>query len=289
VAAGHVNKVFLITGCSSGVGRATALHLDRRGFRVFAGVRKDEDAASLASDASSRLTPVMVDVADADSIDACLQRVREETTDGLAGLVNNAGIAVYGPMESVPLDELRNQLEINVVGQVAMTQAFLPLIRKASGRLVFVSSIAGRTHSMPFFGPYSASKWALEAIADALRVELAPWDIKVSLIEPGAVESEIWSKGFDEFEDVIGRSGPDTRPTYEASLRRGLKIFQMLERRGRPAMIVAKKIDHALNSRRPRPRYVIGPDARFQVSGNFMPDRVRDKVISKTLGVDKPR
>jgi NAD(P)-dependent dehydrogenase (short-subunit alcohol dehydrogenase family) len=281
-------KNVLITGCSTGIGRATAQHLDRQGWRVFAGVRKEEDATKLASEGSSRLIPVIVDVEDAASIEACAKRIEELAPEGIS-LVNNAGISVYGPIEAVPIEDFRRQMEVNVIGQVAMTQAFLPLIRKGSGRIVFISSVAGRTHSMPFFGPYAASKWALEAIADALRVEVAPWGIKVSLIEPGAIESEIWAKGFDEFDDVIGRASEETRSIYEAGLRRGLKIFQMLERRGRPAVVVAKKIEHALSARHPRSRYVVGPDAKFQVTGNFIPDRLRDGLISKTIGLKKTR
>jgi NAD(P)-dependent dehydrogenase (short-subunit alcohol dehydrogenase family) len=169
------------------------------------------------------------------------------------------------------------------VGQVAVTQALMPLIRRATGRIVFVSSVSGRTHSMPFFGPYSGSKWALEAIADAWRVELAPWGIKVAIIEPGAIESDIWEKGFGVFDDVVDRMPAETRETYEGAIKQGLKVVQMLQRRGRPAVVVAKKIEHALTARRPRTRYVVGPDAKFQVSGNFIPDKVRDKVISTTL------
>ena len=278
-------KDVLITGCSTGIGRATALHLDNRGFRVFAGVRKQEDGEKLAADASGGLIPLIVDVADDDSVAACARQLSVECPGGLAGLVNNAGISVYGPMETVPIDELRRQLEVNVVGQVAMTQANLPLLRKAKGRIVFISSVAGRTHSMPFFGPYAASKWAIEAIGDALRVELAAWGIKVAIIEPGAIESAIWAKGFEEFDEVVERMSSETRPTYEPAMKQGLKIFQMLVRHGRPGTVVAKKIEHALTARRPRTRYVIGPDARFQVSGNFMPDRLRDKVMARSLRI----
>jgi NAD(P)-dependent dehydrogenase (short-subunit alcohol dehydrogenase family) len=280
-------KVILVTGCSTGIGRATALHLDGRGFRVFAGVRNDEDASDLISQASDRLTPVMIDVTDQASIDACAKRVEELAPEGLAGLVNNAGISVYGPMEAVPIEDLRRQFEVNVLGQVATTQAVLPLIRKVAGRIVFMGSVAGRTHPVPFFGPYAASKWAIEAIADAWRIELAPWGIKVVLIEPGTIESEIWTKGFGEFDEVVERSSPETRPVYEAGMRRGLKIFQTLAGRGQPADVVAKKVDHALTARRPRSRYVIGADARLQVAGNFVPDRVRDRLISKTLKIKK--
>ncbi len=176
-------KTVLITGASTGIGEACALWLQDRGYRVFAGVRKSTDAEALQQKSKGHLTPVLLDVADEASIREAVQFVLTQEPK-LEGLVNNAGIAVAGPLEFVPLQELRRVLEVNVVGQVAVTQAFLPLLREARGRVVLMSSISGRV-AAPLMGPYAASKFALEAIGDALRRELAPWGIEVSIIEPG--------------------------------------------------------------------------------------------------------
>ena len=168
----------VITGASTGIGEACALELDRGGFRVFAGVRSEVAGEKLKAQASSRLTPVMIDVTDAASIAAAAEAVGRTLGDaGLAGLVNNAGIAVAGPLEAVPIEALRQQFEVNVIGQVAVTQVFLPLLRKARGRVVNISSINGGL-SLPYMGAYSASKFAMEAVTDALRVELRTWGIR---------------------------------------------------------------------------------------------------------------
>ena len=185
----------VVTGASTGIGEACALQLDRMGFSVFAGVRREADGKALEQKASGRLTPVFIDVADEVSIASAVETVSAAVGDaGLAGLVNNAGIAVPAPIELVPLDALRRQLEVNVIGQVSVTQAFLPLVRKAQGRIVNMGSIAGRL-AIPFLGPYCMSKFAMEALTDSLRVELRPWGIKVSLVEPGRISTPIWGKG----------------------------------------------------------------------------------------------
>ena len=174
----------VITGASTGIGRASALDLDSRGFRVFAGVRKDEDAERLRSERPS-IEPLRIDVTDADSIAAARDRVTEAVDGaGLAGLVNNAGIAVPGPLEHLPIDEIRRQLEVNLIGQIAVTQAFLPLLRTARGRIVNIGSIGGRV-ALPLLGPYAGSKHAMEGITDSLRRELRPWGIEVSIVRPG--------------------------------------------------------------------------------------------------------
>src|SRR5574341_29762 len=177
----------VITGASTGIGEACALYLDELGYRVFAGVRRPSDGETLKAKASARLTPVVMDVTDVASIDRAVETVKQAVGSvGLAGLVNNAGIGVGGPLEVVPLADLRKQFEVNVIGQVAVTQAFLPLLRQGRGRIVNMGSIAGRV-VMPFMGPYSASKFALEALTDAMRLEFQPWGIQVSIVEPGAI------------------------------------------------------------------------------------------------------
>ena len=184
----------VITGASTGIGQACALELDRRGFRVFAGIRTRAAAEQLRAAASARLTPLLIDVTQTDTIAAACKIVAETLGDaGLAGLVNNAGIAVPGPLELIPLDDFRRQLEVNVVGQLAVTQAFLPLLRKARGRIVNMSSVSGGL-SAPYLGPYSASKFALEAITDALRLELRGVGVSVSAIDQGVNETPIRDK-----------------------------------------------------------------------------------------------
>ncbi|PYR57414.1 MAG: short-chain dehydrogenase/reductase, partial [Acidobacteria bacterium] len=172
-----VTRRVLITGSSTGIGEACARRLDAAGWRVFAGVRREEDGQRLRAGMSSRLTPVLLEVTDAASMARAARTIGVEGADaGLDGLVNNAGIAVAGPLEYLPIADFRRQLEVNVVGPLAVTQALLPAIRARRGRIVLMGSIAGRM-TVPFLGPYSASKFALEAMADALRVELQPWDI----------------------------------------------------------------------------------------------------------------
>ena len=184
----------VITGASTGIGEACALHLDQLGWRVFAGVRKDSDGEALQRKASPRLMPVRIDVTDAASIAGAREIVARELGDrGLDGLVNNAGVVVAGPLEFVPMDDLRRQLEINVIGQIAVTQAFLSFVRTARGRIVNIGSVSGKM-ATPFVGPYAASKFAMEALTDALRCELRPWGIQVSIVEPGSIATPIWEK-----------------------------------------------------------------------------------------------
>jgi NAD(P)-dependent dehydrogenase (short-subunit alcohol dehydrogenase family) len=214
-------STFLVTGASTGIGRATALRLDRAGHRVLATVRREEDGSALAGAASERLEPLRLDVTDRESIAATAERLDGGGDSRLDGLVNNAGTAIAGPLELLPIDDFREQLEINLVGQVAVTQAMLPALRRARGRIVFVSSIGGRM-AFPFNGPYHASKWAIEAVGESLRNELRPWGIEVSLVEPGSVATPIWAKGqarADEFLDSP-EVGEEAARLYGARLAR---------------------------------------------------------------------
>jgi NAD(P)-dependent dehydrogenase (short-subunit alcohol dehydrogenase family) len=179
----------VVTGASTGIGLACARLLAGRGFQVFAGVRKEADAEALRSEAAS-LHPVQLDVTDSEGIAEAARTVREAAGPGLAGLVNSAGVAVTGPLEYLPVDELRTQLEVNLVGQVAVLQAFLPALRLSRGRIVNISSIGGRV-ALPLAGPYAASKFALEAVSDSLRRELAPWGVRVAVVEPGGVRTPV--------------------------------------------------------------------------------------------------
>ncbi len=282
-------RAILVTGASTGIGRACALYLDKQGFKVFAGVRREADGAALQRQATPQLTPVYIDVTKADSIKDAAHTVRAVVgRQGLAGLVNNAGIAIGGPLEFLPINELRRQFEINVIGQVAVTQAFLSLLRLGCGRVVNMSSISGRI-AMPFVGPYASSKFALEALTDSLRLELHPWGVKVISIEPGAVATPIWDKSLAKAEETLAKLPPEARDLYAVRLSGLREVVLKTGQTGLPAEKVAEVVAHALTVRRPKTRYPVGRDAMIGVwLGKFLPDRLRDWFImqaSKRRGV----
>jgi NAD(P)-dependent dehydrogenase (short-subunit alcohol dehydrogenase family) len=273
-------KAVVITGASTGIGRACALRMHQLGWRVFAGVRKESDADSLRAEVSPRLTPLILDVAVPESV-AQARTVVERAigATGLAGLVNNAGIAYGGPVEFLDLDEVRHLFEVNFIGVIAVTQAFLPLLRLDRGRIVNTSSISGRVAS-PFLSPYSSSKHALEALSDALRVELHRWKIDVSVIEPGAIDTPIWNKGGQIASRFIDEAPPEALALYSsavAAVEGGLKPH------GIPASRVARAIAHALTSRRPRRRYAIGVDGQVVELFRHLPDCLRDAFFLSRL------
>jgi NAD(P)-dependent dehydrogenase (short-subunit alcohol dehydrogenase family) len=282
-------KSVVITGASTGIGRATALRLAQGGHRVFAGVRKDSDGENLVRAATGRLDPVIIDVADASSIEAAVKLVGDGlAADGLNGLVNNAGIAVSGPLEYLPIDDLRKQLEVNVIGQIAVTQAFLPLIRKGRGRIVNIGSVAGRAPSAPLLGPYAASKMAMEALTDSLRTELMRWNIPVSIVEPGAIATPIWDKSGGDFDHLTSGMTDEAAQRYGRLIETGRKIAAAQGRKGSPPEKVAAAVEHALTSARPKTRYLIGRDAwgRAHIE-TLLPDKVRDKVVARFLRYEK--
>jgi NAD(P)-dependent dehydrogenase (short-subunit alcohol dehydrogenase family) len=287
--AGVNAKTFLVTGASTGIGEATVRWLDRKGHRVFAGVRRAEDAARLRGAASERLVPVRLDVTDPASIDSARKDVESSLgPHGLDGLVNNAGIAVAGPLECLPLDAIRRQFDVNVIGQLAVTQAFLPSLRAAGGRIVLMGSIGGRM-STPFLGPYAASKFALEAIADALRLELRPWGVGVVLLEPGSIATPIWKKGEDDAAALAAVLGPRAERDYGTAIRAMRDAAAAAGRRGISPDVVAAVVERALTTRRPRTRYLIGRDARIRaLMAQVLPDRLRDRVIARVLKLPSP-
>ena len=278
----------VITGASSGIGAACALHLDQLGFQVFAGVRTEHDGRALQSHASTRLVPIMLDVAQENSIRAARDVVATRIASaGLSGLVNNAGFALAGPLELLPIADLRRQLEVNVIGQVAVSQAFLPLLRQGRGRIVNMSSIAGRA-ATPFLGPYCASKFALEAVSDALRSEVRPWGITVSLVEPGAVQSEIWERSKTHAEAALSQTRPDQLALYKIQLEKLRELMIKVQRRAIPAVDVAKVVAQALTATRPRTRYLVGYDAKFRALLKFwLPDSMQDALLEWFLGLPR--
>lgn len=274
----------VITGASTGIGRATALHLDRLGHWVFAGVRQEADAESLRQSSSGRLSPIFLDVTAAGSIQAATALVASQVGEtGLAGVVNNAGIGLGGPLEFFPIDELRRQFEINLMGQLAVIQAFLPLIRRGQGRIVLVGSISSRRAS-PMAGPYNASKFALEALADALRLELRPEKLHVALILPGAIATPIFDKVSAYGTDMITRLSEEGQQRYHTMIQAVGTALRQLEKHAIPPDNVAYAITHALTAVRPKTHYLVGLDARVQaLMAWLLPPRLRDAIILRVL------
>lgn len=281
-------KHVVITGVSSGIGYAAAVELAGRGYHVFGSVRREADAARLHAALGERFTPLVFDVTDAAAVGRGAAEVAGVVgSAGLAGLVNNAGIAVSGPLMHVRLDDLRRQFEVNVVGVVAVTQAFLPLLGARPdpghppGRIVNIGSVSGRI-AYPFLGPYAASKHALEALSDSLRRELLPFGVDVILIEPGSVATPIWDKAEQEDYSHYAATayGPMLKGFGAMAVQRG--------RRGMPVERVARTIATALEHPRPRARY---PLINHRVTGwwlpRFLPARWLDRIVARALGVNQ--
>jgi len=283
-----ITGAVLVTGASRGIGEACALHLDKLGFTVFAGVRKATDGDALKQRASGALTPIVMDIADATSIMSAAQTIANSVAEaGLAGLVNNAGIAVAGPLEFLPVAKIREQFEVNVIGQIAVTQAFLPLLRKGRGRIVNMGSMEGRT-AMPFVGPYCASKFAIEALTDALRMELQAWCIPVSIVEPGTVATSILERSIAAAEESVRNLPRQAHDLYDPAIAAARDAADRIARTTLPAHLVAEAVAHALTSRRPKTRYIVGRDARFMaLLARFAPDRVRNWLILRQMGLPK--
>jgi NAD(P)-dependent dehydrogenase (short-subunit alcohol dehydrogenase family) len=275
----------LITGASTGIGRATALHLDAAGWRVFAGVRKQEDAATLAAAGSARIVPLILDVLEAEQIEAAAERIGAEAGGRLDGLVNNAGIAIPGPLETLPLEDFRRQVDLNLTAQVAVTKAMLPLIRPAHGRIVFISSIGGRI-AFPLNGAYHAAKFGVEAVGDVFRQELRPWGISVSIVEPGSIDTPIWERGERNAEEIESRGHPDQDELYGEAIAGFRRVVKKLADSGIPAEKVAKVIAHALAAKRPRSRYLVGLDAKIQARLKVvLPTAVLDRIVARSMGL----
>ena len=277
-------RAVVVTGASSGIGTAIALHLAQRGFLVFAGVRRPEDEAALTSAAGADgalVRPVTLDVTVEEQVCAVAETVGEHGTP-LAGVVSNAGIAVAAPMEFVPLEDLRRQFEVNVVGAVATIQALMPQVRASRGRLVMIGSISGLVSSR-VLGAYAASKFALEAISDALRRELADWGIPVSVVEPGRIATPIWSKSVGDALERLERMPPEALRYYEGMIDEVREGAKQAEVNGTPAAAVARAVYRALTDRRPRTRYFVGLDAHIvNALRRVLTDPMFDRLIRAT-------
>ncbi|HKC95897.1 MAG TPA: SDR family oxidoreductase [Nitrospira sp.] len=278
------SRFVVITGASTGIGAGCAIGCAQQGMTVFAGVRDLRAGEALQAKGGVAIIPLHLDVTDGESIKRAAETVGQHVGGtGLGGLVNNAGISIGSPLEVIPLAQLRKQLEVNVIGQIAVTQAFLPLLRRARGRIVNMGSIAGRG-TIPMMGPYSASKFALEALTDALRLELYPWGIDVSIIEPGAIATPIWEKSLSTASDIEKEVAAGGKQLYETAARQVREMVQEASQRAIPVDAVVQAVLHALTAPRPKTRYLVGTDAKIRaIMAKWVPDRMQDWIIKKLL------
>lgn len=274
----------LITGAGRGIGRGIALRMAARGWQVHAGVRRPEDGERLASEAApGAIVPIQLDVTDA----AATEALPRSLPDRLDALVNNAGVVVDGPIEAIALDDLRRQFEINVVGQVAVTQAVLPRLRQSRGRIVFMSSVSGRL-ATPWTGAYNASKFALEALADSMRMELRPWGIKVILVEPTSTDTDLWRDALNQLDRTEAALAPEHRRLYAKHLVGMRRTTKVIQKQAVPPEHVVDVVEKALTASRPRARYPVGVLSKVQLAlGAITPTPVMDVSLARLIGVPR--
>jgi NAD(P)-dependent dehydrogenase (short-subunit alcohol dehydrogenase family) len=279
-----MSKTVLITGASTGIGYACTEWLADCGYQVLAGVRTQQDASRLLQ-LGDNVLPIILDVTSASSIATALDSVEQLSKSFTQfSLINNAGIVVGGPVECLPIEALTQQLAVNVVGPVALTQAFLPLIRQTQGRIVLMSSVAG-LNSLPYVGAYCASKHALEALGDALRMELKPWNIPVILIEPGSIQTPLWEKSRQTVDTLAADLPEDVKTLYEPIYEKVKLATEVAERSGIPAEIVARVVWQALEAAKPKTRYLVGGDAKLRRFIRPLPDGLKDSLILGHMGL----
>jgi NAD(P)-dependent dehydrogenase (short-subunit alcohol dehydrogenase family) len=273
----------VITGASTGMGEHCALGLARRGYRVFAGVRKASDGEALRTRAAGSLEPLALDVTDEAQVREAARAVEHALAGApLLALWNNAGITVNGPLEFVPLGDLRRQLEVNVIGQVATTQAFLPLLRRSKGRILITGSIGGFL-TTPMLTPYCMSKYAMEAMADGLRRELRPLGVEVALLEPGGIQSKIWEKGISDSEVLVRSAPPQLMEVYGEMVEAIRRVAPQMAEAAHPPQAVLDCVVDALESSRPKTRYRMGHNSTVQRIVSFLPDRWQDALVARML------
>lgn len=270
----------LVTGAGRGLGYVAAVRLAASGWRVYAGVRNAADAQRMAE--KPNVTPVIVDVTNEEH----LAKLPSQLPERLDALVSNAGVAVGGPIETLTLDDLRWQLDVNVIGAVGVTQAVLPLIRKAHGRIVFISSTSGRV-ATPSLGAYGASKFALEAIGDSLRNELRPWGIKVSLIEPGQIDTDMSKGSHEQHEENIAKMSPGHQKLYAKHSEGMHKAIDLMDGVISSPEEITVAIERALTDKRPRARYLVGKGSRAHAYTRILPAPMADAIFSKATGIPK--
>ena len=279
-------RTVVITGASTGIGAACALELAARGWRVFAGVRRTTDGEHLTKEGGGNIVPLQLDVTSSEHLAAAVDTVRAATGDaGLDGLVNNAGIALSGPLEFVPLEDFKAMFEVNVFGLIAATQAFLPLLRTARGRIVLTGSNSG-FWCEPFLAGYGGTKHAVEAIGDSLRIELDPWGIETVIVEPGMIRTPIWDKSKAATQSVLDRLPEPCKTLYGDRLNRLSEVSDKALRVAIPPQKVAVAVTHVLEAKRPKTRYRVGLDSKLQAKLRpLLPDRWRDAINKAIIGL----
>jgi len=278
-------KSVLISGASTGIGKALSLELDRQGYQVFAGVRNPNDAEALRSMASPQLTPVVLDVTLPETISTTCGEIGDKTGGELFCLINNAGISLSGAMEFIPLQDFHQQIEVNLVGQLALTQACLSLLRKSTGRIIFISSVNGRL-ATPFIGPYSTSKAALISMADTFRMELAPWGISVSVFIVGSVQTPIWEKSYQTASEILRRMPADAWNLYGKMQKATGAYYKQTGRSGMKAEKVAVITRRILEKNHPKEYVLVGWDAvMIELMVRLLPVRLRDWLVRWQMGL----
>jgi NAD(P)-dependent dehydrogenase (short-subunit alcohol dehydrogenase family) len=275
-------KNVLVTGASSGLGRACVLYLAEKGYHVFAGVRSAADGESVRAASIGKVDPILLDVTQSTMLETAVRHIRNDGA-GLYGLVNNAGITVAGPIELLPLESIRMQFEVNVLGQLALAKAFLPQLRDNHGRIVLMGSILGKL-ALPFLAPYSASKFALEAIADSLAMEVADQGVAVSIVEPGSISTPIWAKTKERTRETLA----DVSDTDWEHYRDQVDSFERYTARAAANGIsprhVAVTVERILGARKPRSRYAVGWDARILGRmAQLIPARLRQALVRRAV------
>jgi NADP-dependent 3-hydroxy acid dehydrogenase YdfG len=273
-------EAIVVTGASTGIGKATALHLDKLGFRVFAGVRKEADGQILKSEASNNLAPIFLDVTDDDSVATAADTVAKETGGELYGLVNNAGVSLNGPLELIPVSDIKQLMDVNVLGLLAVTKAFVPFLRKSKGRIINISSGHGLL-AVPDKSVYAASKFAVQAITDSLRVELCPFDVSVSSIVVGKVDTAVLEKIIADRDKMIEAAPAEVVKLYFPLIEFFNKEVKELP--GIPAIEVGKVVAQALTTEKPKAQYLIGPGAKKMKNLARLRVSLRDWLMVKAI------
>jgi NAD(P)-dependent dehydrogenase (short-subunit alcohol dehydrogenase family) len=267
----------VVTGSASGIGRASAERLAGLGYDVIPVMRRDEPLGGPV------LEPVLLDIGDQAAIGPACQQILDRTGGRIAALVNNAGINVNGPFEVLPIADWRRQFDVNFFGHLELTQGLLPALLTAGGRIVNIGSVGGRL-SVPFLGPYSASKFAMRAWSDAIRLELAPHGVRVVLIEPGAIATPMWDKGLASADAMVAELDADLRQRYADQITGARRAAAMAERHAIPVARCAKVVAKAVTTERPRGRYLVGPDAWLQAAISVLPTPMADAVTRRIVG-----
>ena len=270
------NLSLLITGASTGIGRACALHFDKQGIKIYAGVRNQDDYEDLQQVGSENLQPVILDVCNDSDVEETLKIISHDSNNSLFGLINNAGIGISGLIEAIPVAELKRIFEVNLFGLHRVTQAFLPMIRKNKGRIINIGS-SSSFMSGPALGPYSASKFALRSYNDALRIEMKAFGVEVSLVAPGPIESAIWEKAIKYKEEIRKKTSPELLKDYDLFVKAGDNLFNQIK--PIPAIHVVNAVQHALTAKKPKYVYLVGKNAKMARIFSSLPKKWSDSLF----------